>query len=860
MISDSIPDQFAHAVEQYAAHTAVSAPAGQWTYAELDRRSGLIAMEILARRGDCCEPVALLMAHDAPLIVAILGALKANKIYVVLDPDHTVEQLTAMLAVSGTKLVLTDKVNSELANSLAREKLEVLPLRDATPADALRVRLPEISPDSAAWLMFTSGSTSAPKGVWQNHRGLVQEAAVYAELVDLVPDDRVALLASGGLSASGATLFATLFRGATLCLFHVRSQGVERLANWLPRERVTIFHSVPTIFRHLARAAIGKTSFETLRLIRLGGEPVLRGDLDTYLRQCPDHCRFMQSLSSTETGLICTFAMDKRTEAPAARLPAGRAVRGVEILLVDENNRPLTSGGEGKIAVRSARLRQGYWRQPELTAEKFLADGRDAATRIFISNDLGKFLPDGALEHLGRADQLVKIRGQRVDLGEVEAGLLATGLVKEAAVTAPADATGEKKLVAHIVPQAGVDVSPQHFRRCLRRQLPEHAIPNIFLPLAKLPQTASGKIDRQTLTMTPLPGKGSLNRREKPRDAAERQLIRIWESCLNYSPVNCTDDFFELGGTSLQSVEVLLHIEEQFGMTLPPWTLAEHSTVEKLAALLQNGAAVPSLSPLVNLRDGGNGRPLFFIHTGQGDVAAYGPLTRQLAGRPIYGLQSIGLQGECWPLMSVRAMARRYLPEIIAKDPTGPYLLAGACMGGLVALELAQLLVQQKRLVGLVALLETAHPVRRWQQPGWKEKIYCPMRDNLRDALRIARWAILRGSGRGQAPHRLPAYRRFVANMNFLANRFHQPKKYPGMLALFIAAENKLPTADRRLLMRRYASDSVVCTIPTNHVGLFTRPAVDELARQLQSCLDSAENKSPSEIGVAGLKTAVAVQ
>jgi len=842
--SESIPNRFAQAVARFAARTAVSAPAGQWTYAELDRRSDFVTAQILAQLGAAAEPVALLMEHDAPLIAAIFGTLKANKIYLVLDSAHPAEQLTAMLASSQAKLLLADKTNLGLAKALAAGHLKIVPAAENFPDGLLPASFPEISGDAAAWLMFTSGSTSAPKGVWQNHRGIVHEADIYAELVGIVPEDRLSLLASGGLAASGATLFATLFNGATLCPFHLRSQGTERLADWLSQEQITIFHAVPTVFRHLARAANGKKSLASVRLVRLGGEPVLRGDVEIYRQHCPDHCQFVQSLSSTETGMISTFTMDKQTALPSLRVPAGRAVRGVEIFLLDENNQPLKNSGEGKIAVRSTRLRQGYWRQPELTVEKFLADESHSEARIFISNDLGRFLPDGMLEHLGRADQLVKIRGQRVDLSEVEAALLATELAREVVVLAREDDAGEKRLAAYVVPRAGADVSPQNLRRELHRQLPAHMIPGDFVVLEKLPQTAAGKTDRRALPLPPAPeNRAGLNRKQRPRDVVERRLSRIWESTLEYSPVGRNDDFFELGGTSLQSVEVLLHIEETFGVSLPPSTLVEHSTIEKLAALLVDHAVVPSPNPLVKLREGTGGRPLFFIHTGQGDITAYSLLARRLPGRPIYGLQSIGLQGESWPLMSVSAMARRYLPEIIAQDPTGPYLLAGACMGGMIALELAQLLVQQNRPVGLLALMDTSHRVQRWQQPGWKEKFYCPARDTVRDALRILRWGILRGSRLGRSRRWLLGYRRFVADMNFLANRFYKPKPYPGTFTIFISTDGKPPGEDRRLLMRRYAKDSTVIAIPTNHIGLYTRPAVDELAQQLQGVIAAVETK-----------------
>lgn len=839
LTSESIPSAFARAAAKFNSKIAVRAPAGQWTYAELDRRSDFIAAEILRRLGENSEPVALLLEHDAPLIAVILGALKANKIYVALDPNHPPEQLAAMLSSSGAKLLLTDKAHLQLANSFASEQLKIFPVAENFPGELLQNDFPEISGDDGAWLMFTSGSTSAPKGVWQNHQGLVHEAEIYAELAGLAPDDRVSLLAALGLSASGGTLFGSLLSGATLCLFHLRSQGVERLAEWLRRERITVFHSVPTVFRHLARAAGGKGSFASVRFVRLGGEPVLRGDVELFRRLCPDDCAFVQSFSSTETGMVSTFTMGKKNILASQRVPAGRAVRGVEIFLLDEKNRPLKNGGEGRIAVCSPRLRQGYWRQPELTAEKFLADAHNPDSRMFISNDVGRFLPDGELEHLGRADQLVKIRGQRVDLAEVEAALLATGLAQEAVVTANEDETGEKRLAAYFVPRAGAKISPQNFRRELSAQLPAHMIPNDFVPLKKMPLTPAGKIDRRALPPPRVEARSSLSRAQRPRDLVETRVARIWQSTLNLSAVARTDDFFELGGTSLQAVEVLLQIEELFGVSLPPSTLAEHSTVDKLATLLTDYVVIPSPKPLIPLRDGGNGRPLFLIHSGQGDVTSYSLLVRRLPGRPIYGLQSAGLHGESWPAMSVPTMARRYLSEVIARDPTGPYLLGATCMGGMVAFEMAQMLVRQGRRVALLAMFDVAYP-----QYHGKEKFYGPVRDSIRDGLRILRWGLVRAAGLGRNRRWLPAYRRFVVHMNSRAYRSYTPEFYPGTATLFVTAETTFLREDLRLLMRRYAQETKIITLPGDRNGLFIPPAVDELARQLQICLNLVEKKN----------------
>ncbi len=844
--SESISGRFERAATDFATRIAITAPAGQWTYGELAARANAVAAAILERRGEKPEPVALLFEHDAPLIAAILGVLRANKIYLALDGNHPPEQLTAMLESSGAKLLLADQTNLALANSLASShQLEVFPITGQISGGVPREKFPGLTGDAGAWLMFTSGSTSAPKGVlakpsWPGSRG----GHVCGNGRDRAgrpgfPADRLRVGRLGG------DAFRHVIARRDLMPFAVRAQGIERLAHWLERERINIFHSVPTVFRHLARATRDKSTFSSVRLVRLGGEPVLRGDVDLFRKVGPANSLLIQSLSSTETGIMCTLPIDSQTILPEGRVPAGRPVRGVEIFLVDEKNQPLVNGGEGKIAVRSARLRQGYWRQPELTAEKFLADAKNPGQRIFISNDLGRFLPNGMLEHLGRADQLVKIRGQRVDLSEVEAALLATDLVQEAVVTALADESGEKKLAAYFVPRAGADGSARNFRLALRAQLPEHMIPNHFVPLPKLPVTGAGKVDRRAL---PLPPKNEtrskVNRGNRPRDIVETRVARIWMSVLNLTAIARTDDFFELGGTSLQGVEVILQMEKIFGLALPPSTLVERSTVAELAGLLTDYVIIPSLKPLVTLREGEGGRPLFLIHSGQGDVTSYGLLARRLPGRPIYGLQSVGVQGESWPLMSVEAMAERYLSEIMEKDPTGPYLLGATCMGGMVALEMARRLVKHGREVALLAFFDVGYYIPRHKHHNWLERIYGPWRDFFRDGCRMLRWAVIRTLGLGRSPRGLSSYRRFVSSMNSRAYRRYQPGYFPAKSPCSTRWVANFPQGDQRLMMRPFAKTHKIISLPGKRATLYSTPAVDELARELQKAIAAAETSA----------------
>lgn len=812
---------------------AVSTSNVDWTYAELDQRSNGVAALVAERLGESPGPVALLMQHGAALVAAILGVLKAGGMYLALDPGEPVARLTTLLDDSQARLLLADPPNASLAESIADGRLPVLSVDIHAPVCAVPPALNPISPEAGAWLMYTSGSTGAPKGVWQNHRGFIHHTRVYSELIQLTPDDRLSLLTSFSLAASATPLFAALLNGATLCPFHLRSQGVERLAEWLPRQRITIYHSVPTVFRHLLRSAGKRSCLDSVRLVRLGGEAMLRTDVDACWQHAADNCRLMSALSSTETGLISAWIADRHTDWGGERIPVGQPVRGVEVLLVDEAGQPVERGVPGRILVRSAHLAQGYWNRPEETRQAFRKSEGDGAARLFDTGDWGRQRPDGRLEHLGRADQQVKIRGQRVNLMDVETALGTTGLVHDAAAVPVESPGGERRLVCYFVPVSGADASPAAFRQALRRVVPEHLIPAAFVPLPRLPQTGGGKLDRRALSALAPPPASAARHRRSPRDGIEKKLAVLWETVLGVSPVGRDDDFFDLGGASLQSAQVLARIEDQFNLALPPSTLAEHSTVERLAAVVADRALGCTAGPLVPLRHSTGGQPVFLIHGGYGDVASFGQLARRLPDRPVYGLQSVGLQGENWPLMSIDAMAWRYVCEVCSAVPAGPVGLVGVCMGGLIALEMARELSRLGRTVGLVGLVDTACPARGGRRKHWTKRLT----ESVRDRFRIWRWAIVRALGMGRRPRWLPAYRRFVHHMNGRARRAYHPVFYPGTITLFLADGERYAEADPRLEMTRWAKESQIIRVPGRREELFVRPAVDELARCLRDCL-----------------------
>jgi amino acid adenylation domain-containing protein len=723
----SIPKGFAQIVARHANRIAVSANHTEWTYAELDQRSNALAGQILERRGASSEPVALLMRHNAALIAAILAVLKTGKIYVPLDPNDSIQRLAAMLSDSSARLLITDQTNAALANSLATRQLSILPLDDDFSTSWTCTNFSAVSPEAGSWLMYTSGSTGTPKGVWENHRGVMHHANVYSELIQLTPEDRLSLLTSCSFTASTTPLFAALLNGATLCPFHVRSQGVERLAIWLRERGITIYHSVPTVFRHLARVTDDNGIFAQLRLVRLAGEPVLHGDLEMFRRRCPDHCRLMNALASTETGPISAAMIDKHTVLPEGRVPVGRAVRDVEIFLVNEQGQPVENGCEGRIAVRSAYLRQGYWRRPHETLEKFQMNPRAPSMRIFITNDLGRFLPDGNLEHLGRADEVVKIGGLWLNPAEIESALMRVPGVREVAAIAVDGGQGMKSLAAFL----SWNTTPwpeQSLRLKLRKQLPPHSVPNRFLTLKELPLLPSGKIDRVTLRRKAVNLMQLGNRKADPDDALELQLVRIWEKVLAVEAVATTDDFFALGGDSLGATTMFAAVEKFCGIDLPVAILLEAPTIRKFAEVIRRGGLSETDLRLVALRLRGSKPPLYCVPSAGADALEFRILTCHLAdNQPVFAFQSPGLDGRSRCLRSVEEMAESYIHTMQLHQPHGPYYLCGNSFGGVVAFEMARRLVAGSEEVRFLGLLDShggEYPKRRKSlAPGKRLKL-----------------------------------------------------------------------------------------------------------------------------------------
>ena len=586
-IEQSIPHRFEQQVDRNPDKISVQARGDRLTYAELDAWTNRIAHALLEQSGERQEPVGVLLTQGASAVAAIIGVLKAGKFYVPLDPLFPEARVAHTCAWVGAQVIATDSESFPLARSVADRSENVVVvdrLRDGRD-HSLRVDL--ATPDDIAYVFFTSGSTGTPKGVFDSHRNVLHNVRRYTNALAISADDRLTLLQSCAFSGSVSSLFGALLNGATIFPFDFARQGPVELGRLLQREQLTIYHSVPSIFRSFLTGSI---HFPRVRVIRLEGDRATSLDAELYRRHFGPHCVLANGLGTTETGLCRQYLIDRSTKVADGILPVGYPVEDMEVEILDEQGSQVEVGQQGEITVRSRYLALGYWRRPDLTGAAFRSgpDGK----RTYRTGDMGRMRPDGCLEYLGRKDFQPKIRGHRVDIADVESQLIAANRVKDAVVTTREKENGEAELVAYVVTDDANPLEAAALRSELGRTLPSHLIPTRFLQLDALPVNDSGKVDRNNL-----PSPAEVGRRRRltlPRTPLEKQLVEIWQDALDTSPVGLDDSLLDLGGDSLVCAVIAARIEEM-GYRVAPDGLVGPTTVAQLADAL--GRTTPRALP-----------------------------------------------------------------------------------------------------------------------------------------------------------------------------------------------------------------------------------------------------------------------
>jgi amino acid adenylation domain-containing protein len=717
-IEGSIPDRFRRVARAHADRSAVRDAGRVVSYGELEALAAAAAGALANRVPGASPgaPVALFARASASLFAAMLGTLEAGRFYVPLDPALPDARLSPILdGLDGPALIAED---SEVprARSLVRPEVPVLALGELFSAARGLSGVRSPAAGDLAYVLFTSGSTGRPKGVMQSHRNVLHNVWKLARGLAITPEDRLTQLSSPSFGASVSDIYGALLTGAAVCPYDLSGDGLRHLPEFLEREAITIYHSVPSVFRSMASTLDGRADLSSVRLLKLGGEAVLASDFELYRRRFARRCVFHVGLGSTEVGIIRQWFATHDTPWPGGT-PLGYAVDETDVVLLGDDGEP-SDEDEGEIGVVARTLPIGYWKDPERTAATFVPVPGRPDLRLYRTGDLGRLLPDGCLLHLGRRDARLKIRGHRVEASEVEAALLGVPGVREAAVDGRLSVSGGggTRLIAWVAGGPGVGA----LRRTLARVLPASMVPSAFVRVDALPRTATGKVDRAALP-TPHSARPELDVAfREPREGTESEIAGAFARVLGLDRAGADDDFFDLGGDSLSAVELLAALSERLGapLELSAADLLEGPTPAALAVRAASGA---SPSRLVRLREG-SGRPVFVVPGGAGDdedLFAARRIARLTGGDSPF----LALRSGPAPHPPVDELARSCVREIRAAAP-GPYVLVGDCMGGILAFAMAERLRADGENVALLALLDTPFPeagrrARAWLRRRW---------------------------------------------------------------------------------------------------------------------------------------------
>jgi acyl-coenzyme A synthetase/AMP-(fatty) acid ligase len=397
------------------------------------------------------------------------------------------------------------------------------------------------------------------------------------------------------LSVAGAirNLFSALLNGTALFPYDMKKMGLAGLAELLIREQITVFHSSASLFRSFVQQLTGSEQFPKLRLIRLGSEPVMWTDVELFNKHFSPQCTLVNALSSTEARTYLQYFVDTQSEIRAGVLPVGFPVDDTEVLIFDDNDRPLPPGETGEMVLRTPCVFPGYWKHDTDVRKEIVTDPERMGGLLLRTGDLGYRRPDGCLVHVGRKDFQTKIRGHRVELAEVETALLDIAGIKHAVVLALEDGSGGARLTAYVVPYDGQILTASRLRASLQEKLPAYVIPASFVILDSLPLTASGKVDRRALP----PPDRSRHQLDgpyaAPKNPIEKVLVNLWAEVLGVAEIGVHDDFIELGGDSLLGARIVARVNESFSPKNPLKILFETPTVAKLCAFLREQESSP---------------------------------------------------------------------------------------------------------------------------------------------------------------------------------------------------------------------------------------------------------------------------
>ncbi|MBJ6360366.1 amino acid adenylation domain-containing protein [Paenibacillus sp. MAHUQ-46] len=712
----SVHDLFTRQASRTPEAVAIRFKNQQYTYRELDERSNQVAHYLIKKGLVRNQLVGICLDRSLELIVGLLGILKAGGAYIPLDPSYPQERLTYMLQNAQAPILIT---TGERKTRFEGESCSVIALDEEWKSIAQEpYTVPEgkANPNDLIYVIYTSGSTGTPKGVMVSHQGVVNHCFNIIDRFQLTPRDRVLQFTSISFDVAVQEIFPTLLAGSTLVLWKDKylSEGGEFLA-WIQQEEISVLNLTTAHWSNL----VSDLKYEraelpsSLKLVIVGGEKVSYETFLTWRRLTAGQVRWINDYGLTETTITATmFEPDIKWQVDKV-IPVGQPLNNVEIYILNHRLELVPTGVFGELYIGGAGLALGYLGQPNLSRNRFIQHpfSDDPNAKVFKTGDLARFLPDGNVEFLGRLDHQVKVRGYRIEIGEIEVQLQQYGKLAQSVVVPRTAANGEVRLAAYVV-LGDSNARIEELKSFLKSRLPDYMVPSHYVVLDQIPLTVNGKVDTAALPKPEL-----LASKDKeylaPRTTSEATAVDIWRNLLENPAVGVLDNFFEVGGNSLLATQVVSQAKARFGCDIPLRYLFEYPVLADWAAQIDGIKlalhAQPESEPcMVKIQQKGEKNPLFFFHPVGGSITCYFTLTRQLGeDQPFYAFQSHKMVNSSLTPETIEEMANAYLQEILAFRPEGPYRLGGWSMGGFIAYEVARKLKEAGQEVIQLALIDS---------------------------------------------------------------------------------------------------------------------------------------------------------
>lgn len=851
----TIQQEFENQVEQSPDAIAVVFENRRMTFRELDQQSNQLA-QLLHREGVQAESlVGVHMERSPEMIVSFLAILKAGAAYVPLDPHQPADRLRQMIEESQPKCVLS---RSGIFSAFPSETVPILVLdelqasnaqeRDAEPPHV------DVAANGLAYVMFTSGSTGRPKGVEVTHRGVLR-LVKNIDYVNLTDRTHILQLASPAFDASTFEIWGALLNGGQCVLSPEQIPSASELGRLLREFRIDTLWLTATWFNAIVDE--DPTVLSTVRQLLIGGEALSVPHVVKALRILKD-TSLLNGYGPTEgTTFTCCYRIPADFDPGVSSVPIGRPIANTSVHILDSHARPTPAGVPGELCIGGDGLARGYLGDPDLTAERFIPNPFTdrSGDRLYRTGDRVRLLPSDDIEYLGRLDRQLKIRGFCIEPGEVEHVLKQHPDVRDVRVVLHESQPGSSALAAYVIPTREVPIAVDSLKAYVSRRLPEYMVPASYVPLQEFPLTPTGKTDFQALRKLPGDAQEDVSRSAKPCTAIEARMREIWIQLLKSKNIGIDNSFFELGGHSLLAVRLIARIEKTFGCSLPLSVLFDYPTIEALSQVVEERNPLLHRSTVVRLQKGDGSPPFFCIPPAASSVNHFAQYVQALSPDiPFYGMQALGLEEGEVPQDSIEDMAARYIADMQAVQPNGPYYIGGRCLGAYIAFEMGLQLTESGEQVALLALLDPTGP------PGMQRDLryyvqragYFSRRKELMHAvLRRIRWSlhqverlrVLRYIG---SKHTRSIQRTYKAHLR--AQTMYKPRIYADTITFF-ASREEYSSDDSRPLWKKLTSGGFeLHLVPGTHRTMSHAPHLQTLVRELENVIHEARQRTSKTV------------